>query len=322
MLNDGKGVERKRVILHSLRFDEHGNRTESTTYREDGAVSEKLIYTYDVLGRNTGYNEYYSLTNQPLLGPRKHIYTLDEGGRIVEYMVYDSGGSIADRFTYQYDARGNKLEENFYSWVGKRIGRLVYAYDDVGHLLAETSYDRDDAVAWKNVSSYDPEGHQLEWVQYQKGVLRYKKMSKYDDEGRITEQQTSEFNAPPNVYVSHAPVPGKIVYSYNDRERFKEIATYDPNGSLRTREVRTLDEKGNEIGWAYFNADGSPKNTEINFYDKNKLVGTLSGKALLKFEYDSHGNWTKKAHLILPAGAREQEAWSADYRIITYYKND
>ena len=44
-------------------------------------------------------------------------------GKIVEYMVYDTDGTVADRFTYQYDAKGNKIEEAFYTWTGKRSRR-------------------------------------------------------------------------------------------------------------------------------------------------------------------------------------------------------
>ena len=316
-----KPVEGKRQISQKLSFDERGNRIEATTYR-DGNVLERLVYTYDVLGRNTGYDEYYAVTKQPLLGPRKHIYGLNADGKIVEYMVYDTGGTIASRFTYQYDAKGNKLEEDFYTWTGKRSGRLVYTYDEAGHNLTQTSYNSDDVVAWKRINTYDAEGHQLEWAQYINGLLRYKRSFKHDREGRLAEQETVEFNAAPSsLRASHAPIPGKIVYTYNERDRSTEISTYDPNGSLKSKEVRTVDEKGNEAGVAFFDEKGSPKNTDIQWYDKNKLVRTLSGKSVITFEYDSHGNWTKKIRSILPAGAKEAEAYSAEYRIITYYEN-
>jgi hypothetical protein len=318
---NGKPVEGKRQIGQKLSFDERGNRIEGTTY-QDGRVAERLVYTYDVLGRNTGYDEYYSLSNQPLRGPRKHIYTLNANGKIVEYMVYDTGGAVADRFTYQYDPKGHKLEEDFYSWTGKLSSRLVYTYDEAGHNLTQTSYNSDDVVSWKSVNTYDAEGRQLEWAQYIDGLLRYKGFFKYDREGRIAEQETLEFNAPPSsTRASHAPVPGKVVYSYNERERSTETSTYDPDGSLKSKEVRMMDEKGNETGVAQFDEKGSPKNNEIRWYDKNKLVRTLSGKSVSTFEYDSHGNWTKKTYSILPAGAKEAEPYSAEYRTITYYEN-
>jgi hypothetical protein len=318
---EGKSVEGQSRVFQRLSFDKQGNRTEATSY-QDGAISARQLYDYDVLGRNTGYEEYYALTNQPLRGPRKHIYALDANGKIIEYLVYETDGTIASRFTYQYDSKGNKIEQSFYAWTGKRGSRVICTYDEAGRMLTETCYDGEDVVVWKNVNTYDAEGRQPESTQYQNGVLRYKKFSKYDRAGRISEQEIVEFNAlPSNISVSHAPVLGKTIYAYNDRERSTEISTYGPDGSLKSKEVLTLDEKGNEAGRALFDAKGEPKNTDIQWYDKNKLVRTLSGRLLITFEYDSHGNWTRKTRSIVPAGAKEGEPYGAEYRTITYYED-
>jgi hypothetical protein len=295
--DQGTPVEGKRQIVQKLSFDERGNRIDAVAYRE-GSLAERLVYTYDVLGRNTGYDEYYTLTNQPLRGPRKHIYTLDADGKIAEYMVYDTDGTMASRFTYQYDAKGHKLEEDFYSWTGKRTGRLVYTYDEAGHNLTQTSYNSDDVVSWKSINTYDAEGHQLEWVQYQNGVLRYKRFSKYDRESRVTEQDTVEFNAPSNMRVSHAPVPGKVTYAYDDSARTREVMTYLPSGTLKSKEIHATDERGNETAWTSV-SDG----------------WTL----LFKFEYDAYGNWIKKTRLTRAAGAKEPEPQGVEYRDISYF---
>ena len=234
------------------------------------------------------------------------------------------GGVKCVNDAYQWfaiDAKGNKIAEYFCPWTGKCDSRLVYTYDEAGHNLTQTSY-KGEEVSWKTVNTYDAEGHQLEWAQYISRVLRYKRLQKYDREGRVAEQETIEHNSPPsNIRSSHAPVPGKVVYGYNERERSTEISTYDPDGSLKSKEVRTVDEKGNDTGFTLFDEKGSPKNTDILWYDKNKLVRTLSGRLLITIEYDSHGNWTKKIRSILPAGAKEAEPYSAEYRTLTYYEN-
>lgn len=297
---DGKIVEGNRQIFRKLSFDERGNITEAITY-QDGAVLERLVYTYDALRRNTGYDEYYSLSKEQLRGPRKHVYTLNANGKIAEYTVYDTDGTQAARFIYQYDASGNKIEDAFYAWTGKRHSRLVYSYDEAGHNLSQTSYNEDDVIIWKDVSSFDAEGHQMEWMQYQNGILRYKRIFKYGVNGKLAEQETLEFNAPSNLRSSHAPVPGKITYAYNERERSTEISTYDLDGSLKSKEVRTVDEKGNETGIASFAGVDS------------------SRRSLITYEYDSHGNWTKKLWANFPNGAKEAEPYWAEYRTITYY---
>lgn len=321
VFRDGNYVEGRRVTFSRETFNEDGNRTEFARYEEDGGVSSRHVYQYDALGRYTGYEGYYTLGKGPLQGPQKHLFTLDEHARIVEYIVYDPGGALSSRFTYRYDTRGNKLEHNMYAWTGQSMGRLVYTYDEAGRQLTATSYDRDDAVASKSVNSYDSKGHLTEWAQHHGEVLRYKKLFKHDDKGRVTEEETFEFNAPPNLRSSHAPVPGKIVYTFDDKRRSKEISTYEPNGALKSREVQTLDEHGSQVSRAVFNADGSAQNTEISFYDKNKLTEKLAGKSLTQFTYDNSGNWIKKVHLILPDGAKEPRPWRGDYRNITYYKD-
>ncbi len=296
--DEGKSIEGKRAIFRKLLFNKAGYRIESVTYGDGGAISERLVYTYDALDRNTGYEEYNSTLDKTLSKPRKHVYSLDQNGRTVEYVVYELAGAPGSRFTYEYDARGNKVEEDFYSWTGKRTGRIVYTYDEAGRRLTETSYDRDDSVISKVINSYDDDGRPIERTQYQGSVLRYKVLTKHDAKGRPVEQETLEFNAPPNVYSDHAPVPGKITYAYNDSDRTREVSTYTPNGTLKKSETHTSDERGNETAWT-------------NAYD--------GGTLLFRFEFDTYGNWTKKTHLTWAAGAKEPEPHGVEYREITYF---
>jgi YD repeat-containing protein len=146
---------------------------------------------------------------------------------------------------------------------------------------------------------------------------------KFDSQGRIAEEETFEFNGSRNIRASHAPVPGKVVHTYNDRERSEEIATYAPDGALNSRVIRTRDEKGNELSSEYFNSDGSRRNTEIGLQDptRTKLVGRLSGKASIRYEYDSQGNWIRKTNLILEPGAKEPQSYNTEYRDIKYFNN-
>ena len=90
---------------------------------------------------------------------------------------------------------------------------------------------------------------------------------------------------------------------------------------MKDREVRTQDDKGNDVGWEHFNPDGSEKRTEILWLDKGQPAGKSSGKALLKFEYDRHGNWIRKTYSIQAANAKEPQPYRADFRDITYFTN-
>jgi hypothetical protein len=319
-LIEGRTVEGKGVRSQVTSYNGEGQRLERSTFDPKGEILERLVYTYDAGGRNTGYEEYYKAATKP----RRHVFLLDDKGNQTEYKVYEADGTLASRFLYKYDDKRNKTEEIFYSWNGIRTGKLVYEYDDRGNQLTQTSYNQDDSISWRTVTSYDGAGRRLQWTQFQNEILRYRIFSKYDDRGRMIEQQTFEFNAPPNIHVTHAPVPGKVIYTYDDDKRTKEVSSYSESGLLKDRIVYSYDDKDNEVGLAAYASVGGMNETVIQFWDnvfdpQSRFRGTLKGKQLSSFEYDAHGNWTRKTYLIQAANSDKPREYRAEYRIITYF---
>jgi hypothetical protein len=316
-LKDGKSVEGRRQPNRLTTYDEDGNAVEVISYKDDGSVSGKNTYQYDAKGRNVG-SESSSESGEQVY-KQKQVYTLDDKGNRVEVAGYQTDGTLSHRQVFKYDADGNKIEELFYSWNGTRVGRIVNTYDGRGNQLTQVSYNADDSVSFKSVNSYDALNNKIEWVQYHGDTLRYRVLYTHDDKGRLKEQETFEYNAPPNLYTSHAPVPGRVVYTYHDKERTKEEVTYDAAGNLVGKVVTSLDEKGNQVSRAEYGKGGAPKDSKVSWYDKDKLLRTLGGKVLTKLEYDPQGNWTKKTYLIQSADSGKPEAYGAEYRVITYY---
>ena len=324
LMKDGRMVEGKRRPWHSTTYNSEGNISEKVLYDHTGAIAAKYLHTYNARGCNTGYEEYSAMLDKSLTIPRRHVYRLDEEGRKVEYIVFESNGTVGTRFVYKYDAKGNLIEEEWYAHTGHLGGKSVYTFNEKGKQTTQTSYSGDGTLNWKNISKYDGNGNKAEWLQYQGNTLRYKITSSYDSKGRILEQETFEFNGIPGSYTSHAPEPGKVVYTYDDEKRTKEVVTYEVNGMLKGKVAYSYDERGNEIGQTMFNGDGSPKNLEIQFYDNihepgSAFRGTLSGRSLMLIEYDSHGNWTKKTRSIQSEKDGLPQAYSAELRVITYY---
>ena len=323
-MNDGGSVEKKRRPWYSTTYNSEGNISEKVSYDQTGAIIEKLIHTYDAQGRNTGYEEYSAIMDKSLSIPRRHLYTFDEEGRRVEYAVFESEGKVGTRFVYKYDAKGNLIEEDWYGYTGLLGGKTVYTFNDKGKQTTQAYYSGEGTLKWKNISTYDADGNRNVWLQYQGEIAKYKITSSYDSKGRILENETFEFNGNPNIRASHAPEPGKVVYTYDDEKRTKEIATYEVNGTLRSKSVYAYDERGNEIGLTEFKGDGSPKNFEIQLYDNlgkpgSALRGTISGRSIMNIEYDSHGNWTRKTRLIQSEKGGPPQAYHAELRVITYY---
>ena len=223
----------------------------------------------------------------------------------VEYIVFESDGSVATRFVYKYDAKGNLTEQQWYAHTGKLGGRLVYTFDEKGNETSQTSYQGDGALSWKSISKYDANGNRTEWLHYDGNTLKYRILFSYDSKGRILERETVEFNSiPGTLRPTHSPEPGMVIYTYDDDKRTKEVATYEVDGTLKGKIAYAYDERQNEVGQTAFNADGSLKNGDILFTN---------------IEYDSHGNWTRKTRLIQSEKGGQPQAYHSELRVITYY---
>ena len=325
-MNDGKTIQGARRLWHSVTYNLDGNITERISYDHLGRISGKFIHTFDLKGRCTGYEEYSSAVDKTLTAPRKHIYTLDENGSRIEYKVIGSDGAPDSRFTYKYDAKGNEIEYRYYFHTGLLGGITASTYDERGNQTSQIAYGRDGSIQWKVSSIFDGEGNRIERLQYEGDRLRYKITCRYDEKKRILEEETMEFNPLPDYELprSHAPVPGKVLYTYDDEKRTKEVATYGPGGSLKNRIAYTYDDKWNEICRTSLKPDGTPNDIELRFYENtnepgSKFLGSLSGKPLVEIEYDSHGNWIRKTYLIQSGkDGKPQRQWIEE-RVITYH---
>ena len=302
---DNGTVEEKTRPWHTTTFNTDGNISERSSYDQNGTITARYVHTYDAKGRSTGYEEYAALLDKTLTIPRRHVYTLNGDGRRIEYIVFESNGSVGTRFVYKYDTRGKRIEEQWYAHTGKLGGRTVYTFDENGNETSLTSYQPDGTPGFKNISKYDSNGNKTESLQYHGNPLRFKILYTYDSKGRILEQETLEFNSPPGALLtSHGPEPGKVVYTYDDDKRTKEVATYDVDGTLKAKITYAYDERENEVGLKQLNADGSLKNGESQ---------------ITNIEYDSYGNWTRKTRLIQSEKGGQPQAFHAQRRVITYY---
>jgi YD repeat-containing protein len=300
---DNRIVE-TRSRWYTTTYNTEGNISERVIYDQNGAILEKLVHTYDANGRSTGYEEYAAILDKSLTIPRRHVYKLNEEGRKVEYIVFESNGSVDTRFVYKYDAKGNLTEQQWYAHTGRLGGTLVYTFDEKGNETSQTSYLGDSALSWKNISKYDDNGNKTESLQYHGNTLRYKILHSYDGQGRILEKETVEFNSPPNALPpAHSPEPGKVIYTYDDDKRTKEVATYKADGTLKEKVAYAYDERKNEVGLTTFNADGALKNGETQS---------------INIEYDSYGNWTRKTRVVESEKGGQPQPYHAEMRIITY----
>ena len=119
-------------------------------------------------------------------------------------------------------------------------------------------------------------------------------------------------------------------YSRNyDAKGNKTLETwYNPNGSVNRRVQFTYDANGNVTESVRYKADGNVANKVAYAYDAKgnkteettyKADGSLEKYSTFKYEFDSHGNWTKMTE-ITRFETEEDTYWAESiYRNITYY---
>ena len=170
---------------------------------------------------------------------------------------------------------------------------------------SEAYYLGDGSLSWKNVSKFDSNQNRTELLQYHADKLRYQIISTYDNQGRLLENLILEFNGVPGAFSPHAPRPGKVVYTYNHSKRTKDVATYEVGGALKERVVYPYEERENEI--------------DITSFNEQQTGSEIFECSSITIDYDSHGNWTRKARFTQTDRVGPPQPNIAELRDVTYY---
>jgi hypothetical protein len=314
-------VEQKRPwVINS--YNVEGNRSEQIVYLQDGNVHTD-VYIYNAEGKNVECRTYSNAADKTLDKFQRYIHKFDDNGNMIERIVTESGGSLTARFVYKYDARGNKIEERNYYHTGALGGKIIFTYNDDKKITSQTYYQGENSLSGKSVFIYNKKQNTEQTIIYQNETLRYKILFSMDDKGRILQKETSEFNAVPNQWTSHAPEPGKVIFIYDDERKTKEEIEFNTNGFMERASLYAYDEKDNEIERIWYES-GSSFDEIMQSKDKTlaaqrKLRGIFKGKIIYRYEYDAQGNWTKKTRLYQSQENEQPKPQSAEYRIISYH---
>ena len=309
----------------TLRFDRAGNAVEALHYDNKGELRQKLDHTFDAAGRPNGYRSHSATPMSNGLGyVQEYVWKRDAAGRVSEYAVFEAGGKPQVRFTYTYDGKGPLIEETWYTHLGALGGKTVHTFEPDKRKRTRTHYGADGTQVWMLIEEVDALGRVIRREHHRGTTLKFEITFAFDPKGRLLEQVTKELNPNPNLHVSHEPEPGRLVYSYDEKERTKELRRYDLDGQLLGIEVWKLDEKGNETEWAQYYVNGVEEPFVTSFYDdiskpESPFRGTLSGRKVTEYQYDRHGNWILKRFGIRPPESLAATVYREEIRKISYF---
>jgi YD repeat-containing protein len=128
-------------------YDADDKLLEVISYRADGGLKSRFLFSYDSAGRRIREAQYMTQGAPALEAAEppasEATYVYDEAGRVQEVAHY-SNGSLQDKTIYRYDANGNRIEEERYGTDGLLRHRESYVreVDGRGNWTRETKVKR------------------------------------------------------------------------------------------------------------------------------------------------------------------------------------
>jgi YD repeat-containing protein len=316
-LVDGKQVETGRRPHQKVVYDRVGNEIERINFNQDGSIENRTVQIIDAQGRIAGWEGYEPQTGGTdlrLTGSSEWIY--DEKGRRIETRGY-TNGVLTYQTTATFNTAGLLVKETRITDGGAWTETKKYEYDSNGHLsrtvvdtngtiqtIEETHDKSGNLTSYSSPDSqgdskakyvYDAQGREIE-RNAENSISKFKRITSYDQRGRVSKRVTYLEYKQPNISVSHAPEPGTVEFRYNNNDQVIEESAYSPEGALVRKQVSEYDTAGRLRSQTFTRGDDISKAT---------------------YEYDKLGNRVSR----VTTSSREPGnlVGFVEYRVISYY---
>ncbi|QZT37450.1 hypothetical protein K5X82_00815 [Halosquirtibacter xylanolyticus] len=168
-------------------------------------------------------------------------------------------------------------------------------YDNNGRCIEQNSYNSDDLLVNRSIMVYDNNGLCVEKQNYslQEGLMN-KSIFTYDTRDNCIAQED---------YDAEANLEYRYTYRFDHDNRCVEEKRYTSESHLISKLLMRYDNHGQCVERSYFNADNQLDyklsfDFNQNGYRSQRISYDLKGdpdsKTVSHYEYDKHGNWTKR----------------------------
>jgi antitoxin component YwqK of YwqJK toxin-antitoxin module len=233
--------------------------------------------------------------------------SFNQDGNRTDLRIYDDKGVLSRRIVMKFE--GRKMTEAInYDGAGKMWLRTVHVYDR-GLLKEELTYNGDGSLRSKKTFNRDELGQVIEKSEYNaQGVLLDQLKNTFDGPILLTTER--------KVYREDGSLASMNLYEAEKRR--SETTTYQPDGSIANKTVRT----GQQL--EQYGPDGSLQKTgtisvEHRLLDEVVLNkdGSRKRESSAPDQLDAHGNWTKLTRW--QTDSQGTRPLSVAYRTLTYY---
>lgn len=288
------------VALMSLVGQAQERSDADATYALKGPVRTFRVEVATVVSKDGDYVE----------GPRvpQMEASFNQDGNRTDLRMYDDKGVLTRRIVMKFD--GRKMTEAMnYDGAGNMWLRIVDVYDVNSLLKEELTYNGDGSLRSKKTYKRDELGHATE-------------VSEYNAQGVLLDQFKNTFDGPVlltterKTYRENGSLASTS--SYEAEKRRSEATTYQPDGSIANKTVRTAQQV------QQYGPDGSLQKTatisvEHRLVDEVVLNkdGSRKKESNAPDQIDAHGNWTKLTKW--QTDSQGTRPLTVAYRTLTYY---
>ena len=288
------------VVLMSLVGLAQERSDADATYALKGPVRTFRVEVATFVSKDGGYVE----------GPRvaQMEATFNQDGNRTDLLIYDDKGAVGRRIVMKFD--GRKMTEALnYDGAGKMWLRIANVYDDQSRIKEELTYHGDGSLRTKKTFKRDELGHAIE-------------TSEYNPKGVLLDQFKNTFDGP-LLLITERKVyreDGSLASTsfYEPEKRRTETISYNPDGSVANKTVRTAQQL------EQYGPDGSLQKTgtisaQHRLLDEVVLNndGSRTRDSNAPDQLDAHGNWTKMTRW--QTDSQGTRPLSVAYRTLTYY---
>jgi len=288
------------VVLMSLVGLAQERSDADATYALKGPVRTFRVEVATFVSKDGGYVE----------GPRvaQMEATFNQDGNRTDLLIYDDKGAVGRRIVMKFD--GRKMTEALnYDGAGKMWLRITNVYDDQSRIKEELTYHGDGSLRTKKTFKRDELGHAIE-------------TSEYNPKGVLLDQFKNTFDGP-LLLITERKVyreDGSLASTsfYEPEKRRTETISYNPDGSVANKTVRTAQQL------EQYGPDGSLQKTgtisvQHRLLDEVVLNndGSRTRDSNAPDQLDAHGNWTKMTRW--QTDSQGTRPLTVAYRTLTYY---
>ena len=234
--------------------------------------------------------------------------SFNEDGNRTDLRIYNDKGVLSRRIVTKFDGR-KMMEAANYDGAGKMWLRIVDSYDDNGLLKKELTLNGDGSLRTMKKYKRDELGQAIEVEEYNaQEVLVDHFINTFDGPRLLTTER--------KVYRDDGSLAS--INFYEAAKKRSETTTYQPDGSVANKTVRTAQQLET------YGPDGSLQKTgtisaEHRLVDQVVLNndGSRKRESSTPDQLDAHGNWTKLTRW--QTDSQGTRPLSVAYRTLTYY---